>query len=607
MAAEKTTSTTTATPAPANETRRAPSNAGQFVRSQAPINTGNLSSLKLDPTYAKALSDGEKYIKMTGHSANVEAAGADQTAEAKTAVPEGKKAATNVHDRLLELNELDMRGLLTLDQKAEREALKKMEDAEGKTDQKKDDDIRGDDPDKDKFAEEDVIKYMYDKWLIALVEWCSQKIEKGLDCAWEKGRRRMLRKRAERDAETKAYHKTPTYKAKETIADTVFKRKEKLKDAKKKEIKFLPKISSKIADGTLFDKDGNGNYSLEAIQFAKYVGLLTPDGKVDEANIENNKAWLNLQKAMQAKKQAKEAGDEEAFAKTSADLRKTGSKFVMALTRRISYDCERDQVALMTAGARMMDEISANPKAFDGKDLTAVFDENVDTADKQLRAATDKERQSHAMQPILGLSIFNEAGLDAVSRKATEMNLPYMTLGDAMSGAVLSTQTEKGTLNSLWHNADRALNRAEHGIEKRYVKELGYKPLKNKGLDFLNEDLGVGKVENKGNDSSAKTVEKGSDVSAQPKGLQESTAEFNQATAGLNSKLNAVEEAQQENAQRSADHFNNPLAERIQKIKQGIPAYLMANKILKEQAHEGLTFDFKRLAEMKQQQSIGTK
>lgn len=565
MAAEKTTSTTTPAPTSTNETKLAPSNAGQFVRRQAPIDTDKLSSLKLDPTF------------------------------------------TSSRDKLLYLNKLERSDMLTIDQKAEREALQKMEDAEGKTDQKKDDDIRGDDPEKDKFAEEDVIKYMYDKWLIALVEWCSQKIEKGLDCAWEKGRRRMLRKRAERDAETQAYHKTPTYKAKETIADTVSKRKEKLKDTMKKEIKFLPKISSKISDGTLFDKDGNGNYSPEAIQFAKYVGLLTPDGKVDEANIENNKVWLNLQKAMQAKKQAKEAGDENAFAKASADLRKTGSKFLMALTRRIGYDCERDQIALMTAGARMMDEISANPKAFDGKDLTAVFDKNVDTADKQLRIATDKERQSHAMQPILGLSIFNEAGLDAMSRKATDMNLPYMTLGDAMSGAVLSTQTEKSILNSMWRNADRALSHAEHGIEKRFVKELGYKPLKNKSLGFLNDDLGAGKVENKVGESSAKTVERSSDAPVQPKGLKESTAEFNKTTAGLNSRLNNVVEALQENDQRLADHAKNPLAERLKEMKQGFSVYLKANETLKDQFHEGLTVDFKRLAEMKQQQSIGTK
>jgi len=514
---------------------------GQFVRPHNPVNTANLKPDTLT-------------LKIDSNTAN--------TGITKDKKPAKQQKFDSVEQEVLYLEEASKRGLLTIEDatrlKNLREELQDKNDNEAVTDQNKDDDVRSDDPDRDKFAEMDVIKYMYEKWLLALGEEMCFRMEKGLNRAWETSYRRHLQNKAMATAETKAYHGTTTYKTKESIVSKVKEKSDNLLNNSKQEIGYLPKITTKIGDGTLFDLDGNGHFSPEAAQFAKYIGALTPEGKIDTTN----PGWQKMAEKFQHKKNMKEAGDEKGFKQSAAELRKIGSKFITSISRQIQYDTKRDIAALQMTGAMMIDQIARDSHCFDSQGIDKSFDQMLKQNSDLIKNKTNDERNAFVQRPIQGLGIFNNPDLDSMSEAARQMSLSKRrSIAEAMG---LTQAVMYGSLlNRYNHLSNSALSGANHVVESRRVQECGKTPPPIPAIKKLDNNLRDGT-------SSTYVAAPAPTVQQQePQSLREAATPTTEERAAQE-RLRANEEQQRRVTEQQEAHnkYGKELKARTEQIKQ---------------------------------------
>lgn len=444
-------------------------------------------------------------------AANGAAGNAAQSGKPAVSVNQSKS------DRLAEINEQLKSDVLSIDQRAKLEQEKKdlENDAQGATNEKKDNDIKRDDPDPKKFAEEDIIKYMYNKWLIDFFCWTGGKIEKAAGSAYDKLERRMFDKFAQYRADKLKAQNTNAYKTYKTVDALKRGASENIKRRDREQLKKVQELATIIGEGQLnapSAKIGNSSplemlaqmHNVTNADLERYEQFKNNDGIVDTGKIENpqHKAMFEIlnaqnrltsaqndlygslgitpedlkkdpkckQKKLKELQKSPNPDDKELFAKAQKqqqalveaqkELCKVGARFAQQEGRKIYFNSLVDQTALNMAEAQMLNDVAKDGSAFEGKDLTETFKSMSEQNRLALNEATSDERANYVKGQNLK-TIYPASGMAPV-----QVNLP-------------------GTIERYNRMSQQASNAAVSNIASFRIAEMGKQPRPNRALTDL--------------------------------------------------------------------------------------------------------------------------
>lgn len=439
---------------------------------------------------------------------------------AGNAAQSGKPAVSvnqSKSDRLAEINEQLKSDVLSIDQRAKLEQKKKdlENDAQGVTNEKKDNDIKRDDPDPKKFTEEDIIQYMYNKWLIDFFCWTGGKIEKAAGSAYDKLERRMFDKFAQYRADKLKAQNSNAYKTYKTVDALKRGASENIKRRDREQLKKVQDLATIIGEGQLnapSAKIGNSSplemlaqmHNVTNADLERYEQFKNNDGIVDTGKIENpqHKAMFEIlnaqnrltsaqndlygslgitpedlkkdpkckQKKLKELQKSPNPDDKELFTKAQKqqqalveaqkELCKVGARFAQQEGRKIYFNSLVDQAAINMAEAQMLDKVARNGSAFEGKDLTETFKSMSEQNRLALNEATSDERANYVKGQNLK-TIYPVSGMAPV-----QVNLP-------------------GTIERYNNMSQQASDAAVSNIAWFRIAEMGKQPRPNRALNNL--------------------------------------------------------------------------------------------------------------------------
>lgn len=412
---------------------------------------------------------------------------------AGNAAQSGKPAVSvnqSKSDRLAEINEQLKSDVLSIDQRAKLEQEKKdlENDAQGVTNEKKDNDIKRDDPDPKKFDEEDIIKYMYNKWLIEFFCWTGGKIEKAAGSAYDKLERRMLDKFAQYRADKLKAKNSNAYKTYKTVDALKKKAGENIKRRDKEQLKKVHELATIIGEGKMTGKSAG-----EVQKLADYMGISKEEAQrnpqiqnIMQSSLKYAESKENLCKTLgisveEAQKDPKLIGkklrelkkDKENTEKfklanqqykntveAQKEMCKVGARFAQQEGRKIYFNSLVDQAAINMAEAQMLDKVARNGSAFEGKDLTETFKSMSEQNRLALNEATSDERANYVKGQNLK-TIYPVSGMAPV-----QVNLP-------------------GTIERYNNMSRQASDAAVSNIAWFRIAEMGKQPRPNRTLNNL--------------------------------------------------------------------------------------------------------------------------
>ena len=412
---------------------------------------------------------------------------------AGNAAQSGKPAVSvnqSKSDRLAEINEQLKSDVLSIDQRAKLEQEKKdlENDAQGVTNEKKDNDIKRDEPDPKKFAEEDIIKYMYNKWLIEFFCWTGGKIEKAAGSAYDKLERRMLDKFAQYRADKLKAKNSNAYKTYKTVDALKKKAGENIKRRDKEQLKKVHELATIIGEGKMTGKSAG-----EVQKLADYMGISKEEAQrnpqiqnIMQSSLKYAESKENLCKTLgisveEAQKDPKLIGkklrelkkDKENTEKfklanqqykntveAQKEMCKVGARFAQQEGRKIYFNSLVDQAAINMAEAQMLDKVALNGSAFEGKDLTETFKSMSEQNRLALNEATSDERANYVKGQNLK-TIYPVSGMAPV-----QVNLP-------------------GTIERYNNMSRQASDAAVSNIAWFRIAEMGKQPRPNRTLNNL--------------------------------------------------------------------------------------------------------------------------
>ena len=412
---------------------------------------------------------------------------------AGNAAQSGKPAVSvnqSKSDRLAEINEQLKSDVLSIDQRAKLEQEKKdlENDAQGVTNEKKDNDIKRDEPDPKKFAEEDIIKYMYNKWLIEFFCWTGGKIEKAAGSAYDKLERRMLDKFAQYRADKLKAKNSNAYKTYKTVDALKKKAGENIKRRDKEQLKKVHELATIIGEGKMTGKSAG-----EVQKLADYMGISKEEAQrnpqiqnIMQSSLKYAESKENLCKTLgisveEAQKDPKLIGkklrelkkDKENTEKfklanqqykntveAQKEMCKVGARFAQQEGRKIYFNSLVDQAAINMAEAQMLDKVARNGSAFEGKDLTETFKSMSEQNRLALNEATSDERANYVKGQNLK-TIYPVSGMAPV-----QVNLP-------------------GTIERYNNMSRQASDAAGSNIAWFRIAEMGKQPRPNRTLNNL--------------------------------------------------------------------------------------------------------------------------
>lgn len=412
---------------------------------------------------------------------------------AGNAAQSGKPAVSvnqSKSDRLAEINEQLKSDVLSIDQRAKLEQEKKdlENDAQGVTNEKKDNDIKRDEPDPKKFAEEDIIKYMYNKWLIEFFCWTGGKIEKAAGSAYDKLERRMLDKFAQYRADKLKVKNSNAYKTYKTVDALKKKAGENIKRRDKEQLKKVHELATIIGEGKMTGKSAG-----EVQKLADYMGISKEEAQrnpqiqnIMQSSLKYAESKENLCKTLgisveEAQKDPKLIGkklrelkkDKENTEKfklanqqykntveAQKEMCKVGARFAQQEGRKIYFNSLVDQAAINMAEAQMLDKVARNGSAFEGKDLTETFKSMSEQNRLALNEATSDERANYVKGQNLE-TIYPVSGMAPV-----QVNLP-------------------GTIERYNNMSRQASDAAVSNIAWFRIAEMGKQPRPNRTLNNL--------------------------------------------------------------------------------------------------------------------------
>ncbi len=420
-------------------------------------------------------------------------------------------------ERLVEINQQLKSDILTVDQRAKLEDEKKAieNDAQGVTNEKKDDNIKEDDPEKKKFSEDDIIKYMYNEWLIAFFCWSGGKIEQTVGNAYNKLERNMIDKGNKYLANIKQGKATNAYNVYNKIKELKAQNNKNIAERHRKQKEQTHQLSRILGEGRLNDPNAKiGNRSaLEMLaethgvnneQLQQYQQYQTQDGRIDTNKIENprhkamfeiinaqnqltsseNKLYGTLgitredlkkdrqckQKAMKKLQNSSNPKDKEVFelakqqhkdlVNAQKDMCKLGARFAQHEGRKNYFNSLIDQTALNMAEARILDKVARDGAAFNGKDIAETFKSDFIQQHTSLSKATIKEQNKY----ITGTNVKPESSSFIMS--PLNLNTP-------------------GTIQRYYDMSWQASHNAAHTITRFKIAEMGKEPPANKTLTNL--------------------------------------------------------------------------------------------------------------------------
>ena len=412
---------------------------------------------------------------------------------AGNAAQSGKPAVSvnqSKSDRLAEINEQLKSDVLSIDQRAKLEQEKKdlENDAQGVTNEKKDNDIKRDEPDPKKFAEEDIIKYMYNKWLIEFFCWTGGKIEKAAGSAYDKLERRMLDKFAQYRADKLKAKNSNAYKTYKTVDALKKKAGENIKRRDKEQLKKVHELATIIGEGKMTGKSAG-----EVQKLADYMGISKEEAQrnpqiqnIMQSSLKYAESKENLCKTLgisveEAQKDPKLIGkklrelkkDKENTEKfklanqqykntveAQKEMCKVGARFAQQEGRKIYFNSLVDQAAINMAEAQMLDKVARNGSAFEGKDLTETFKSMSEQNRLALNEATSDERANYVKGQNLK-TIYPVSGMAPV-----QVNLP-------------------GTIERYNNMSRQASDAAVFNMALFRIAEMGKQPRPNRTLNNL--------------------------------------------------------------------------------------------------------------------------
>ena len=412
---------------------------------------------------------------------------------AGNAAQSGKPAVSvnqSKSDRLAEINEQLKSDVLSIDQRDKLKQEKKdpENDAQGVTNEKKDNDIKRDEPDPKKFAEEDIIKYMYNKWLIEFFCWTGGKIEKAAGSAYDKLERRMLDKFAQYRADKLKAKNSNAYKTYKTVDALKKKAGENIKRRDKEQLKKVHELATITGEGKMTGKSAG-----EVQKLADYMGISKEEAQrnpqiqnIMQSSLKYAESKENLCKTLgisveEAQKDPKLIGkklrelkkDKENTEKfklanqqykntveAQKEMCKVGARFAQQEGRKIYFNSLVDQAAINMAEAQMLDKVARNGSAFEGKDLTETFKSMSEQNRLALNEATSDERANYVKGQNLK-TIYPVSGMAPV-----QVNLP-------------------GTIERYNNMSRQASDAAVSNIAWFRIAEMGKQPRPNRTLNNL--------------------------------------------------------------------------------------------------------------------------
>lgn len=375
---------------------------------------------------------------------------------------------------------------------AEREIYQKdldaqhSEDAEAKIKLKDDDKRKKGDEKPDKFSEDDVIKYMYEKWLIAGAEWAAQKLEKSCGTGYEQLKLWTINTHSAMLAESKAFKDSPTFKAQSEIGKITEQKSQEAKSQCMAFIKDVNKTAVDIGNGELF-KEGNEEERIDFENFLRkeygdnapeimkqieedskkvqdlkpYVDALSA-AKANKSKSKNDAATQSAEREIVAAQRAlKEAHKENGSDESQTNLCKYGKEYAQRRNDAIAFDHALRQTAIRMAGANILHDVAENKDAYNGKDLNSVFDANLAASKTTLETTTEKDREKY------------------LSYDYNQKHKYISTYGGMVD---VTPQNSMGKIESLRGLYDTALGNERSGIMNKKAKEFGNEPIKNKAL-----------------------------------------------------------------------------------------------------------------------------
>ena len=517
------------------------------------LTSGNSGRIDTSENSTKMVEDTpkENIVENTGERS--------QTAEAP-ATPKASSLS------LEELQEKQRMGLLTLEEQQAYEQ-KQNQPNDGSLKKKSDNDISPTDPKEKEFKEQDVIAYMYEKWLIAGALWCAEKVEKYFNYGCHKLRASIQERNAERKAKIQG---STTYKTMEKVAGRrnddgelegglYTEKKKEIMDRFDQTNKDITDIGTAINNGTLFD--GQNKELLK--KYEKMIGSDTEEGK---KKLEATRAACD----------ARRADPENADAALGS--KKIAAEFAREARVNLTFDTKAEVAALDLTTASVLTGISHNKDKCKTaeKDFATQFDANV----KNIKETAQPDREAALA------NVDERDALRAQCAKYTGIKKPYGKLMESL----IEKQWDQNfsTLNGIEKNAKDGLKHAEKDIASGRVVELGKNPRTNTSLDAANKIIAAKQqVTNPSQETQKQEVEPAPTTPEEPKKtLEEEGIVRAQSDEEIAKKQKQIETDPRtaENARRGQEHEDRgkKINPRIEEIK----ARAMASRQAKQSGAE---------------------
>ena len=515
-----------------------------------------------------------------------------QAAAVKTGEGSSKPAVTvnqGAEKRIAEINEMLNNKVLSVDERtkleAERDQLKGS-DAQGATNQRNDDDVKGDDDKKNSFKEDDIIKYMYNEWMIALCCWAGGKIEKAAGTAYARLERRIIEAGIRHRAFVKKAKGTNTYKTYESVSEMRKKTSDEIKKRDHGRLKTVQDIATAIGEGRM-----TGDSASDVLALAKYMGVDAANVKEDsrtkeiiemslrhkaikdslyqtlgistEEVTQNPNLVQQRMKALQKDKGQKELFDNAKriytdMVASQKKLCETGGRFALQESRRITFESTLDQSAVLMAEAQMLDAAAKDGKAFAGKDLTEVFKAQTETARASLTQVTEAEKKSY----IAGTN------LQQINTAAPTGTMPIKT-------------NVMGSIEDYRRRAQRASEASLGNMLHLRFAEIGAKPRENVALANLHTSLTKKKGQLREEEINqdyqrGQQLEEAYAPRPGPRNMNEEASAQAADEQELQARSNNVDHQLEANAARWNQHIASPIAGRIAMLKRAKEKELIA-------------------------------
>ena len=507
----------------------------------------------------------------------------DAPAEGKSSGRAAVTVSQGKSDRLLEIEEKLKSNVLSVDERAKLMDEKKQleSEAQGETNEKKDNDRRKKKTEPKKFKEDDIINYMYNEWLLAMFCWAGAKIEDAIGNAYERAKTRNLNAKERKAARDEKFKKTNAFKTYQSIKDMQRQASDNITSRDKKKLEEIKRLAQVIGEGKMTSASAS-----DLMALCNHLGVPAAEAQNNEQINEIVQKSLNLQEKKKAAyetlgitaeqveqnpdlysekmKELEKNKDQQAkyelakqqhkeILKAKTELCKVGARFALQEMRKVVFNSRLDKTAVNSAAAAMLDTVARDGNAFVGKDLKEAFSAAIETQRQTLQKATAHERD-----------MFIEGKNVKTNPDGSKAN-------------------KEGSIRHYSKMARRAYAKAQNTIVNKKVQEMGEKTPKNKSYTKLKEGI-VKQIktqkplsEEEINNDERETAEEEKEIAQTTpeektsdrqtddklKDLQQEASDQKKNEENLRQQQASVREKQAELQAREEKHNNSPTKQRL--------------------------------------------